>query len=94
MSLHVRNPVVPLLVSVIALLTISVVLQTIIVARMPPWSPQSASVESQPAPGSQQPPSGRQRPIPVEITNANDIDVNVHNHRIISADPIPVEIVQ
>lgn len=91
---RVKHPVVPLLVSVVALLGISVVLQGILVWKVLHSSPQSASVESQLLPGSQQPPSGRQRPVPVVITNAGDIDVNVRNHYIVNGDPIPVKIVR
>ncbi len=48
MSLRVLNPFVALLVLVIALLTIPLVLQAIIVSKMHQLSPQIASVESQP----------------------------------------------
>jgi hypothetical protein len=84
MSLRVRNPVVPLLVSVTVLLAISVVLQTVIVSKMSQWSSQIAPTRS-----------GRQQPIPVEIKNTDDIDVNVRNHSIpveIKNSSVPVEI--
>ena len=83
-----------LLVLVVALLAISVVLQAIIAWKMFQLSPQSASVDVLPVSESQQPIAQRQRPIPVEITNRREIDVNVRNHYILSGDPIPVEIVR
>lgn len=110
MWLRVRNPIVPLLVSVTVLLAISVVLQTVIVSKMSQWSSQIAPTRS----GKQQPipveikntddidvnvrnhsiPVDIRNTIPVEITNSGDIDVNVRNHYIISGDPIPVTIVR